>query len=180
MLAENAYYEAQVEYTLSRDLDNQVGGVSFSVAGGRPARLSEVEFEGYTGVASERLTKIARWKTGIQLTATRLDRGRSKINDFYAKQGYLQASVSVVGRSYDPQQVNEKLKVRIERGPLVRVHVRGAEISSRRLKQLLPIYRDGETDDLAMESGQRKLRDYLQKQGYFQARVKWQRETRPD
>ena len=180
MLAENAYYEAQVEYTLSRDLDNQVAGVSFSIAGGRPARLSQVEFEGYTGVASERLTRIARWRLGAQLTAARLDRGRSKIDQFYAKQGHLQASTRVVGRSYDPQHVTEKLTVRVEVGPLVRVHVRGADISSRQLKQLLPLYRDGETDELALDSGQRKLRDYLQKKGYFKASVKWQRETRPD
>ena len=180
MLAENAYYEAKVGHTLSRDLDNQVAGVNFSVAGGRPARLSQVEFDGFTGVANERLARIARWGMGTQLTAVRLERGRSKINDFYTKQGYLQASTRVVSRSYDPQHVTEKLTVRVEVGPLVRVHVRGADISSRKLKQLLPFYRDGQTDDLALESGQRKLRDYLQKKGYFQASVKWQRDTRPD
>jgi outer membrane protein insertion porin family len=180
MLAENAYYEAQVGHTLSRDLDNQVAGVNFSVAAGRPARLSQVEFGRVTGVANEQLTRIARWKMGTQLTAARLERGRTKINDFYSKQGYLEASTSVVGRSYDPQNGTEKLTVRVEVGPLVRVHVRGADISSRKLKQLLPLYRDGQTDDLALESGQRKLRDYLQKQGYFQASVKWQRDTRSD
>jgi len=42
MLAENAYYEAQVGRTLSRDLNNPVAGVDFSLAAGRPARLSQV------------------------------------------------------------------------------------------------------------------------------------------
>ena len=180
MLADNGCYEARVGHTIERGLDNQVAGVNFSVVTGRAARLSQVEFDGFTGVANERLTRTARWKMGTQLTAARLERGRSKINDFYSKQGYLEASTRVVGRSYDPQNVTEKLTVRLDVGPLVRVHVRGADISSRKLKQLLPLYRDGQTDDLALESGQHKLRDYLQKQGYFQVSVKWQRDTRSD
>lgn len=180
MLTENAYYEAQVEHRLTPDADNQVAAVTFSIAAGPPARLRQVEFEGQTGAPSERLAAIARWRLGTQLTAAGLERGRSKIADLYVKQGHLQARVSVVGRNPDPRDNTEALTVQVEVGPLIRVHVRGAEISARKLRQLLPLYRDGQTDDLALESGQRKLEDYLQRQGYFHASVKWQRDTRPD
>jgi outer membrane protein assembly complex protein YaeT len=179
-LADNAYYSARIEYTLSRDLDNQVARVTFSVKAGRPARLSQVEFEGSAGVPGERLAAIARWRLGAQLTIASLEHGRSRIRNFYLKQGHLQASTSVRSRSYDAERFTERLTVRVDSGPIVRVHVRGADISSRQLKQLLPVYYEGQTDDLALESGQRKLEDYLQKQGYFQASVKWQRESRPD
>jgi outer membrane protein assembly complex protein YaeT len=176
-LAENAYHEARVEYTLSRDLDNQVAGVSFSVEAGRPARLSQVESEGWPG---ERLAAIARWRPGTQLTTGSLERGRSRIRDFYVKQGHLQASTTLLSRNYDPKRFTERLTVRVDAGPIIRVRVRGADISSHQLKQLLPVYRDGQTDDLALESGQRRLEDYLERQGYFQASVKWQRDSRPD
>jgi outer membrane protein assembly complex protein YaeT len=177
-LAENAYYVAQVQYTLSRDLDNQVAGVGFSVEAGRPARLSQVEFEG--NVPRDRLAAIARWRPGTQLTTFILERGRSRIRNFYVKQGHLQANTTVVSRNYDPEHFTERLTVRVNAGPIVRVRVRGADISSRTLKQLLPVYYEGQTDDLALDSGQRQLEDYLEKKGYFHASVKWQRESRPD
>jgi outer membrane protein assembly complex protein YaeT len=179
-LAENAYYSARVEYTLSRDLDDQVAAVGFSIEAGRPAHLSQVEFTGDTRLPRERLVAIARWRPGTQMTTASLERGRSRIRNFYVKQGHLQVNTTVLSRNYDPSRFTERVAVRVDPGPLVRVRVRGADVSLRQLKQLLPVYYEGQTDDLALEGGQRRLEDYLERQGYFHASVKWQRESRPD
>src|SRR3989304_2634308 len=52
-----------------------------------------------------------------------------------------------------------------------RVRVEGPEISSRTLRQLLPIYAEGAVDEDLLQEGRRNLRDYLQGEGYFDAQV---------
>src|SRR3989304_5789324 len=56
-------------------------------------------------------------------------------------------------------------------GRNIRVRVEGAEISSRTLRQLLPIYAEGAVDEDLLQEGRRNLRDYLQSEGYFDAQV---------
>src|SRR5439155_1474195 len=70
--------------------------------------------------------------------------------------------------------------VEVEAGPIVSVKVRGARIRPYKLKRLLPIFSEGQTDDLALAEGQRKLQDYFEQQGYYSTSVKWDRGTSPD
>lgn len=177
VLAENGYYEAQIERTVLRDLDNQVADLTFSIVPGQPARLSGVEFQGHAGVPSQRLAAIAHWRIGTHLTSARLEHGLSRIHNFYEKRGHLQVVTSIQNRIYDPQHDLERLVVQVEAGPVVQVHVHGAHISSRQLKKVLPVYREGLTDDLTLADGKQKLQDYLERQGYFSAAVQWLRDS---
>ena len=55
----------------------------------------------------------------------------------------------------------------------VRVQVLGAKISESTLRSLLPIYEEGAVDEDLLQEGRRNLRDYLQRQGYFDAEVNY-------
>jgi outer membrane protein insertion porin family len=180
LLAENGYYQARIRQRLLPDRETQAATVTFSVVPGEPARLSAVEFQGTLTVPPEKLAAISGWRPGSQLTSALLERGLFKIRRFYVQRGRLQATVSLSNRISDPQQHAEKLLVRVDPGPLVHVRVRGARLSSAMTRELLPIFREGTTDEAAVARGQENLEDYFQQKAYFSAAVKAERVVHPD
>lgn len=180
VLAENGYYQAQIQHQVLQNTETQEADIIFSLVPGRPARLSGVEFLGHTLVSPARLAAVAHWRTGVHLTSAKLESGLFKIHSFYVKLGRLEATAGIQKRTYNPPSDSEKLVVQVEAGPEVRVRVQGARIPSSKLKQILPIYREGATDDLALREGERKLEDYFERQGDFAAKARVERNSSPD
>lgn len=180
VLSENGYYQAKVTHHILPNPDTQEGEVVFSINPGKAAVLSEVEFRGQTLVTPKKLASVTGWRPGRQLTSARLERGLSKIHQFFVNRGHMTATTSVTGRTHDPQQNKERLVVQVQEGPRVRVRVCGAHVSSSKRKELLPIYSEGVTDDFAVRQGQQNLEDYFQRKGYFSASVKGERSVQPD
>ncbi len=179
-LAEEGYYEARITHTVRKDPDNQEAEIQFSIVAGQPAVLSVVEIQGHSIVPPERLVAIARWRPGRRMTSTRLERGLLRIHQFYLKQGRLQAYTNVQQRSYDHIHHSEKLVLQVEAGPLVKLRVLGARVSSANTRRLLPMFAEGVTDDFAVQQGQRNLEDYFERLGYFSAKAMGDRKVNPD
>jgi len=170
-LASNGYYRATVRYRLRPDPATLEAGVIYLIFPGKPARLSGVEFQGQPGFPITKLTKVAGWKHGVQLTSARVERGVFKLRQFYVSRRRLQATVSVLRRQYDSSLDTEKLLVKVVTGPLVEVHVQGAKIARSQLKTLLPVYRDGVVDAPSLDRSDRILEDHFEQRGYFSASV---------
>jgi len=171
-LASNGYYRPILKYRLLPDPATQEAEVLFSVFAGKPARLSSLEFRGHGGFPTVKLTKVAGWRPGIQLTSARVQRGLVKLRQFFASRNHLQATVSVLKREYDNKLNTEKLLVGVESGPLFRVRVEGAKISRSKLKELLPVYRDGVVDGPSLVHTDEILENHFQQHGFFSATVK--------
>jgi outer membrane protein assembly factor BamA len=116
----------------------------------------------------------------MYLTTARVERGLYRLRQFYVAQGRLQVNISIQQRIYDAKTNTEKLIAKAEGGPLVLVRVQGASISSAQLQNLLPLYRDGVTDDQALARSEKLLEDHFQRQGYFFASVKASRVPRQE
>ena len=170
MLKDNAYYQARVRIAENRRPDSQEADVIFSVTAGPPARLAEVEFHGNSSFPAPVLLKSARWRTGIQLTSARLERGLTLLHDFYLKRDYLEAAVSAGQRTYNPRTGMERLIVQADAGPEVHVRVTGARISASDLRKILPAYRQASTDELTLRDGEQALSNYFEQRGYFSTR----------
>jgi outer membrane protein assembly complex protein YaeT len=175
VLASNGYYQTAVRYRIIPNPNTQEAAVVFSVFPGKPARLSAVEFQDRSAFPSLKLEKVAGWKPGMYLTSARVERGLSKLHQFFVARNRLQATVSVQKRVYDVRLNTEKLVVRVDTGPLVRVRIMGAKISNSKLRALLPFYRDGVVDEPALANSEAILEHYLQEKGYFAAKVKAER-----
>jgi outer membrane protein assembly complex protein YaeT len=172
LLLANGYYRAQITHEIKRNRATLEAGVKFTIKAGSPARMSAVEFQGDSEYPSARLMKVSGWHPHIYLTATRLEHGLYRLHQFYVAHGYLQVNTSVQQRIFDVKTNTEKLVVKTEGGPLVRVRMQGASVSSSQLQDLLPLYHDGVTDDQALARSERLLEDHFQRQGYFLASVK--------
>jgi outer membrane protein insertion porin family len=175
VLIENAYHNAKVKH---RDVPNsttQEADVIFTIDPGKPAVLSGIVWQGQPGFPAKTLESVAGWKPKRQLTSARLERGLTKLHQFYVKKDRLQASTTVRDRKYDAAHNTEQLVVQADAGPVVKIRVRGAHVSSSGKKELLPMYSEGVSDSFAVLQGEQNLTDYFQRQGYFEASVKGQR-----
>lgn len=167
VMAENGYYQAQVTATAEPNPDTMIEDMSFNIVAGQPARLSKIEFPGAPAFASSKLAKVAGWRAGHPVTASRVERGLYRLHQYYQKHDYLLASVELPKRTYDPKNNTEVLSVKTNSGPQVRLRVRGAKVPKSALRSILPIYREGVIDSELLKEGQRSLEEYLQRSGYY-------------
>lgn len=179
VLRDNAYYQAQVKATFVPDPQTQEANVIFTIIPGKPATIRRVAFPGLPAASTAHLQAIAGWRVGKQMTSSRLENGISRIRNYYQKRGRLQAAVNVERRVFDPVGRAEDLIVKVETGPQIKVQVRGARISSSALRRVLPVFEEGATDDLALDSGDNTLEDYFARRGYFLAQSNHQRMVAP-
>ena len=178
LLAANGYYRAVVTHKIERDPDTLEANVAFIIKGGHAARLSEVQFLDDSGFLPEHLMKVSGWHPRLYLTAIKVEHGLYRLRQFYVARGRLQANITIQQRIYDAKTNTEKLVVKAESGPLLRVRVEGATISTTELQNLLPMYHDGVADDQALATSAKLLEGYFQQKGYFSVAVKSTRAPR--
>jgi len=171
-LASNAYYQAGVDVREQRHPESEESDIIFTVTAGRPARLAGVDITGSPGVPGNALIREARWKTGTELTEARLQRGLSRLHAFYVKRDHLEASAIAEKRTYDKRTGTERLSVKVDAGPEIRVGVAGAHISASELRNILPAYLQSSADQLTLLDGEPVLANYFKDRGYFNAAVK--------
>ncbi len=180
LLVANGYYQSRITHEIERNPNTLEANVSITIKAGPPARVSAVQFQDDSGFPPERLMRVSGWHPHMYLTAARVERGRYRLHQFYVAHGRLQVNISIQQRTYDAKTNTEKLIVKADGGPLVRVQVQGASISSSQLLNLLPLYRDGVTDDQALSRSEKVLEDHFQQQGYFSVSVKASRMPRQE
>lgn len=86
------------------------------------------------------------------------------------KRRYYQAAATHTAQLSDDQRTAD-LTIDIQSGPLVRVSFRGDTLPADRLKELVPIEREGSVDEDLREDSAQRIRDYLHSQGHWKADV---------
>ena len=56
-------------------------------------------------------------------------------------------------------------------GPIVTIQVNGVKLSKGKVRTLVPVYEEGTVDEDLLNEGDRRIRDYYQREGYFDAQV---------
>ncbi len=148
-------------------------------------RASRAKFDGLVvnGDALRPLDKLIHssgWKRfrGLlgwqQFTETRLQNGIDNIRSWYPKHDRLLAQVTLVNLDYHSGANTVTPVLAINPGPPVLVRLRGAKLSSGKLRSLLPIYEERALDRDLLEEGSRDLASYFQSQGYFDVTAGYQ------
>jgi outer membrane protein assembly complex protein YaeT len=172
VLHDNAFYQAAIESSVERNPATQEANVLMAITPGAQAQLKSVAFNGHPAYSPDRLRSVTKWHPGERLTSSDIEKGLYKIHNFYQKHGYLQASTNIQKRVFHPKTNTEDLIVDCEAGPVIEVHVRGAGISGRKLRDILPLYQDGVVDQPSLKRGSEALIDFYQQKGYLRATVK--------
>jgi len=186
LLKRNGFYNAGIEpATATRPATQQVE-IDFDAEAGKRAKFHGLMVSGDTLRPDENLINSSGWKRfrgwlGWQpLTETRLQNGLDNIRSWYPKHDHLLAQVTLVKLDFHPDTNTVTPILKIDSGPPVLVQLRGAKLSSGKLRNLLPIYEERSIDRDLLEEGSRDLVSYFQTQGYFDATASYQAASPPN
>lgn len=172
-LKDDAFYHpvftpALTPYPHTRQMD-----IIIRVDSGPRARVGAVEVRNPTIYPGKELLERSKLKPGQALTSARLDRAAERLRKLLFKRGLLGARVAVHRGDYDAARNVVPIELEIAAGPPVHVEVGGAKISAGNLHRLVPIYQEGAIDEDLLLEGRRNLRDYFERQGYFDSDVQY-------
>ncbi len=176
-LEQNGYYEAVITQTITPHPGQQLSDIAFRVVSGPRARVGKVTVTGDSGMTVDEFRQHAHlWKIA-HVDHDTVNRALDGVLRDYQKQDRLEAEVKLESAAYDHATKAVNYQFSANRGPVVRVEVHGASIDLERIKRIIPIYQEGSVDEDLLNEGNRRLRDYYQRLGYFDAQVDHERKS---
>jgi outer membrane protein assembly factor BamA len=170
-LRQSGYYQPQIDVTTRpAGATNQID-VVYHILLGRQARVGAVVVSGNSGMTLKEFRKVAKLKDGSKVQAETLSRALERLRKKYQKKGRLEATVKGNEQQFDAAKNTVDFTFSVNPGPLVRIRVIGAHVSSGDVNRLIPVYEEGAVDPDLLNEGDRNLRDHFQKQGYFDVHV---------
>ena len=170
-LQQNGYYAAKIVHHTAVDKNNAEVDVQFNVTPGKPARVGDVAVQGDSGMTVPAFRKTAKLKAGSKVNLDTVSRALTGLRKHYQKQQRLEANVSLASSQYQPPTNHLNYSFEADRGPVVHIIVEGAKLSTGKVKALVPVYSEGTLDEDLLNEGSKRIRDYYQRQGYFNAKV---------
>ncbi len=164
-------YQAKVRWTLTPHEDTRQMDVTITVDPGPRALIGSFVVQNKTPYPDDELIRRSKTKVKNQLTTARLTKAGDRLKKYLVNQGYLGAGVLITPGPYDPNSNVVVLKYEVNAGPKVTIEIVGAHLRKGKLHTILPIYAEGAVDEDLLQEGRRNLRDYFQRQGYFNANV---------
>jgi outer membrane protein insertion porin family len=179
-LAENGFYEPQITPALTQHPDEQLVDIAFKVVSGPQARVGKVEVSGDSGMSVPEFLHYAHLKVGAHVDHDTGNRALAGVLKHYQGQNRMEVELKIVSEQYDPAAKTVTFSFSANRGPVVKVLVQGASISADRIKHIIPVFEEGSVDEDLLNEGNRRLRDYYQRLGYFDAKVNHEQQSTGD
>jgi outer membrane protein insertion porin family len=176
-LADNGFHEPKISQTLTPNAEQQLVDIAFRVVSGPQARIGAVTVSGEPGMSVEDFRHFAHLRTGARVDHDTVNRALAGVLKHYRNQERLEAEIKVESAQYDPATKRTNFRFTASQGPRVKVLVQGVGLSQERIRRLIPIYEEGTVDEDLLNEGNRRLRDYYQRLGYFDVKVDHQQPT---
>jgi outer membrane protein assembly complex protein YaeT len=171
MLAQNGFHEPVITQTLTAHPEEQLVDIAFHVTSGPQARVGTVEVTGDAGMSANDFRRHTHLKAGARVNHETGSRALTSVLKVYQGKQRLETEVKLESQPYAPETQRTNFHFSANQGPIVKVLVEGATISPDRLKRIIPIFEEGSVDDDLLNEGNRRLRDYYQRLGYFDVKV---------
>jgi len=172
----NGLYEAVVTPQVVRDPAAQQLNFTFVVKTGKRAKYADPVIRGNAILSEKAISRATGWKYRFIGRAKRVTEGRTRggligIQDKYAKEDRLMARVDMKSLDYDAKTRRLTPTIEVDAGPKVQVTTVEAKVSKGNLRKYVPVYEERRVDRDLLVEGARNLRDYFQRQGYFDVDV---------
>jgi outer membrane protein assembly complex protein YaeT len=177
MLADNGFHEPVITDALTEHPEDQLVDIAFHVVPGPQAHVGDVQITGDAGMSADEFRRLARLRQGARVDHDTTNRALTGVLKHYQKGNHLEAEIKLTSQTYAPSSDTSNFSFSASRGPVVRVQLEGASIDPERLKHAVPVYEEGTVDEDLLNEGNRRLRDYFQRQGYFDVKVTHRRLT---
>jgi len=172
-LRDEGLYRAKIEAEEHRHVETHQIDVVVDLNPGPRVRTKNIQLINNTQYRDAEILSRFKLRPGMDLTIARVQSGLGRIRKFLEKTGHLSAGVSARRGEYDPEENSIPLVLEVNEGPRLKVVVAGAKISQRDLKKIVPVYQEGSVDADLLEEGKRNLRERLEREGYFDAKVEY-------
>jgi len=179
MLEDNGFYQGSVANTTAVDTREGQVDVRFHVVSGAQARIGDVQVQGDPGIPVETFRKKGKLKRGSKVSHDTVNRALSRLRKNYQKQQRLEANVALESKQFERETNLVDYDFQANQGPIVTILVNGVKLSKGKVKTLVPVYEEGAVDDDLLNEGDRRIRDYYQRDGYFDAQVTHQKTEGP-
>ena len=176
-LADNGFHQPVITYSLIAHPGDQLTDIDFKVVSGPQARVGPVQVDGDSGLTLDEFLRHAHLRTGGRVDRDTSNRALNGVLKFYQGQERLEAEIKLASENYAASADRSSFQFTANRGPVVKVRVQGANMSPVKLKRLIPIFEEGTVDEDLLNEGNRRLRDYYQRLGYFDVKVDHQQQT---
>jgi outer membrane protein insertion porin family len=170
-LSDNGFRQPSITDSVTPHPDEQLVDIAFHVVSGPQARVGVIEVTGDSGMTPEEFRHKARLRPGATIDHDTPNRALDGVLRHYQKQDRLEADVKLESQIYLAAQNRQNFNFSSNQGPIVRVLVEGAKIESSRLHRIIPIFQEGAVDEDLLNEGNRRLRNYFQRLGYFDVKV---------
>lgn len=180
-LSQNGYYAPVVHSATEHLPDGKQVDVFYLIDLGVKATVGNVKVEGDPGLTLDEFRKRGKlkqtnktlfvFKTKNKVSRDTVSSGLTNLRKYYQKQERLEAAISLEKSEYAADRKQLDYSFRAFQGPLVKVTVDGTKVSKARQKKLLPIYEESAVDNDLLNEGAHNIREFLQRQGYFDAEV---------
>jgi outer membrane protein assembly complex protein YaeT len=177
VLAQDGYHEPVITHSLTAHAEEQLVDIAFHVASGPQARVGDVALTGDAGMSVEKFRRDARLKAGERVDRETTNRALAGVLKVYQHEQRLEAEIKLESQLYDAKSDRSSFHFSAIRGPVVKVLVEGASLNAARVKHVIPIFEEGSVDDDLLNEGNRRLRDYYQRLGYFDVKVEHERQS---
>ncbi len=176
-LEENGYYLGTFDRTTAEDTANGQVDIHYQVNLGKQTRVGAVQVTGDPGMTESRFRKVAKLKENSKVTRDTVSRALTNIQKNYQKQQRLEATVGLESKEFQRATNHLNYDFDANRGPVVSIRVNGVKLSKGKIKTLVPVYEEGTVDEDLLHEADQRIRDYYQRQGYFDAKVTHTRST---
>jgi outer membrane protein insertion porin family len=171
-LASNGYNQATIAATTVVDEVGAQVNVTYTVNVGPQARIGAVTVEGEDpGFTLAQFRKKGKLKQGARVTRETTSNALTALRAKYQNKDRLEATTTLQKETYDAPRKQVDYDFHANQGPLVKVLVQGLKMSKSRIKLLVPIYEEGTIDNDLLNEGTYNIKDFLFREGYFDAAV---------
>jgi outer membrane protein insertion porin family len=178
LLVDDGYYENQLQPRIEYDARTQQAHIHFIVDSGRRAKYRTPVIQGNLKMAVDKIITATRWKRRIiggwhPVTQSRTRQGVDNIRRKYENSNRLMATVQLKQMEYDRDTGRVAPHLDVDAGPVVDIKGIGTKVSSKLMKQNVPVYEEHTVDRDLLVEGARNLRDEFQAKGFFEAEVEF-------
>ena len=176
-LREDGYYQATFAKTATEESADAQMDVHYDVNLGKQARIGGVEVSGDPGMTTATFRKKGKLKANSKVTRDTVSRAVNNLRKDYEKRQRLEANVSLDSKHFQAPANLLSFDFQANQGPVVVIRVDGVKLSKGKVKTLVPVYEEGTVDEDLLNEGNKRLRDYYQREGYFDAKATHTRST---
>jgi outer membrane protein assembly complex protein YaeT len=167
-LRARGYLRAAVTAREDREADADSVRLVFDIAAGVRARVGTIRIRGESGLSESDLLDALDLEPGIPFEREPLTARIERYIEQRRRRGFYEARLTLgVQRADEDQTVN--LTLDAAQGPLVRLVFTGDPIPENRRDDLVPVAREGSTDEDLLEDASNRIEAYFRAQGYRDA-----------